>query len=279
MKLLRLAHVNLSVDDVAAARRFYLDTLGLEPIARPPGAARDGCWFRLGDLELHLSEEPVDNAGSQRHIAIEVDDIDAWRGRLGPVEEGRPLPGIRRFFVRDPAGNRLELYQRQGRAGASLTVRELTPADLPAVLALNNAHAAEVNCLTLPALEQALAMAARARLIGEAPGLGFVIAWDESTPDQGPNHAWFLARQRAFVYIDRVVIAEAARGRGLGRRLYHDLSAFACGRPLCCEVNLEPRNRAGLAFHERLGFQSCGEAVDPRNGKRVRYLVRRDPID
>jgi len=154
----------------------------------------------------------------------------------------------------------------------AVTIRDIEAADLPFVLALNNDSAAEVNALTADALARLVAVAASARIVdGRA---GFLVAFDESTPAQGPNHAWFLQHQPAFVYIDRVVIALSARGQGLGRRLYEDLSSVAAGRPLCCEVNVEPANPASLAFHERLGFSPRGESVDPRNGKRVRYFVR-----
>jgi uncharacterized protein len=144
--------------------------------------------------------------------------------------------------------------------------------DLSAVLALNNAHAVEVNALTADALAALVSVAAHARVVDG--GLGFLIALSERTPAQGPNHAWFLARHAAFLYVDRVVIAPAARGRGHARRLYEDLAAMAGDRPLCCEVNLAPPNPGSLAFHDRLGFVPCGEADDPRNGKRVRYLIR-----
>jgi predicted GNAT superfamily acetyltransferase len=152
-------------------------------------------------------------------------------------------------------------------------IRDIEPADLPAILALNNEHAAEVNALTAAELEQLVRIAACARIMDDATG--FVIALDEKTPAHGPNHAWFLARSRAFLYVDRIVIAKHARGRGLARELYADLARVASGRPLCCEVNVDPPNPASLAFHERLAFQVCGEAVDPRNGKRVRYFERR----
>jgi predicted GNAT superfamily acetyltransferase len=151
-------------------------------------------------------------------------------------------------------------------------IRPFATNDLPAVLALNNAHAAEVNALTAEAMAALVAVAAHARVVDG--GLAFLIALDERTPVQGPNHAWFVARHPAFLYVDRVVVAPEARGQGHARRLYDDLAAFAGNRPLCCEVNLAPPNPASLAFHERLGFQPCGEADDPRNGKRVRYLIR-----
>jgi predicted GNAT superfamily acetyltransferase len=151
-------------------------------------------------------------------------------------------------------------------------IRSLAPDDLDWVLALNNAHAAEVNALTAAELAGLVAVAAPARVVDG--GLGFLIAFDAATPVQGPNHGWFVARRPAFCYIDRVVIAPAARGRGLARALYEDLATSAAGRPLCCEVTVIPPNAPSLAFHERLGFTPCGEADDPRNGKRVRYLVR-----
>jgi predicted GNAT superfamily acetyltransferase len=151
-------------------------------------------------------------------------------------------------------------------------IRDITSADLPAVLALNNAHAAEVNELTADALAALVAVAARARIVDG--GHGFLIALGERTPIQGPNHAWFVARYPAFLYIDRVVVAPAARGLGHARGLYDDLAAVTGSRPLCCEVNLVPPNPASLAFHDRLGFAACGEGDDPRNGKRVRYLMR-----
>jgi catechol 2,3-dioxygenase-like lactoylglutathione lyase family enzyme len=123
--LRRVMHVNLAVEDVEAARRFYSEVLGLEEIERAEGQRRPGAWFRLGTLELHLSYEPEPhNADSKRHVAFEVRDLVALRDRFEEagvrVEEGSPLPGMQRFFVRDPSGNRLEfqeLVDRSPRCG------------------------------------------------------------------------------------------------------------------------------------------------------------------
>lgn len=156
-----------------------------------------------------------------------------------------------------------------------MLIRDISREDLPGLLELNNAHAAEVNELTMEDLARALDHAAGARIVSD--GLGFVIAFDESAPSQGPNHAWFLARQQPFLYVDRIVVAVSARRLGHARSLYRDLESRAGDRPLCCEVNIDPANAGSLAFHERLGFSPCGEATDPRNGKRVRYLWRPRP--
>lgn len=112
----RVTHINVTARDVEAARRFYQGVLGLEEIPRAEGARRAGAWYRIGELELHLSqEEHPDNASSTRHFAVEVQDLarlEAALARAGAlVEPGRPLPGMKRLFTRDPAGNRIELQE------------------------------------------------------------------------------------------------------------------------------------------------------------------------
>ncbi len=47
------------------------------------------------------------------HFALAVDDLDAaiqtLRASGCHIEQARPIPGRRRCFTRDPAGNRIEL--------------------------------------------------------------------------------------------------------------------------------------------------------------------------
>ena len=158
-----------------------------------------------------------------------------------------------------------------------MEIRNITAADMPALLSLNNAEAERVNALTEDALTSLLRSAFAARITKD--GTGFLIAFDHATPPQGPNHAWFTARESYFAYIDRVVVAPTARGQGIARALYEDLTRIAKAEftdLLTCEVNLDPPNPESLAFHERLGFTAAGEAVDARNGKRVQYM--RKPI-
>ncbi|WP_439551562.1 GNAT family N-acetyltransferase [Falsiroseomonas sp.] len=135
-----------------------------------------------------------------------------------------------------------------------------------------------MNALSAADFAALAAVALSARMIEGADGApaAFLLALSHETPAQGPNHGWFLQHFPAFAYIDRVVVAQQAQGQGLGRALYADLreQARAAGLAiLACEVNLDPPNPGSMAFHERLGFRPAGEATDPRNGKRVRYLT------
>lgn len=109
MKCTRLAHANLRVDRLDAALRFYGEVLRLEPMKRGD-AEGQGAWFRIGAAELHLTEDPTPQPPSKRHLALEVDDLPAARAAVlaaGAAIE-KEEPG-RRFWTRDPAGNRLEI--------------------------------------------------------------------------------------------------------------------------------------------------------------------------
>ena len=120
------------------------------------------------------------------------------------------------------------------------------------VLALNNAHAVELSLLDRDQLAALIGQAFYARRLGTLDA--FLLAFDERAAYASPNYLWFRAHYARFVYIDRVVVAPAARGRGLARLLYADLFRHAAraGHDLAvCEVNVEPPNPASDALHAR----------------------------
>jgi predicted GNAT superfamily acetyltransferase len=157
-------------------------------------------------------------------------------------------------------------------------VRPLDERDHAAVLALNNAHTAEMGSIDAGWLRKLLAAASAATAIGRAGDPdAFLLAFDERPPAQGPNHAWFLARHPRFLYIDRVCVHARARRRGLARALYAELIRQAAlrGTPIvCCEVTTDPPNPTSDAFHAALGFHEVGRAFLPDRGKSVHYLER-----
>jgi predicted GNAT superfamily acetyltransferase len=147
-----------------------------------------------------------------------------------------------------------------------------------ALLALNNAHAQELSWLEAKRLEYLIGEAFLARRIGRLDA--FLLAFDQDARYDSPNFIWFRARYPRFVYVDRIVVAPSARGRGCARRLYDDLfeHAVCAGHDrIVCEVNKTPPNPASDAFHAALGFVEVGTASVHGGSRTVRYLSRTPP--
>lgn len=118
MPILGLDHVQLAAPPgcESAARRFFAELLGLEEVAKPAALqARGGVWFSLGAQQLHVGVEVDFVAARKAHPALRVrgDELDALAARLAgagvEVAWDDALPDVRRFYVHDPWGNRLEL--------------------------------------------------------------------------------------------------------------------------------------------------------------------------
>jgi len=149
-----------------------------------------------------------------------------------------------------------------------------TPAGIrDALLALNNAHAQELSWLEGGKLDSMVRGAFLARRIGSVDA--FILAFDQDSDYASENFLWFKSRYERFIYVDRIVVSAAARGRGLARRLYEDLFAAAvnAGQHLIvCEVNAEPPNPESDAFHAAFGFEPVGFASLRFGERTVRYL-------
>jgi hypothetical protein len=144
-----------------------------------------------------------------------------------------------------------------------------------ALLALNNAHAQELSWLEPERLEHLVREAFYARRIGDLDA--FLIAFDQGAKYDSPNFLWFRQRYPRFVYVDRIVTAASARGRGYAQQLYFDLfeqAARAGHERVACEINLSPPNPGSDAFHAALGFAEVGSAAIHGGAKTVRYLAR-----
>ncbi|WP_217222784.1 VOC family protein [Streptomyces anulatus] len=99
-----------------ALRAFYADALGMTEIPKPPVlAARGGCWFASGPVQLHLGVEEDFHPAKKAHPGLRVTGIVAYAARLEShgvaVEWDGALPGHRRFYAHDPVGNRLEFLE------------------------------------------------------------------------------------------------------------------------------------------------------------------------
>lgn len=115
-RIAAIDHVQLAMPPGGeeAAERFYRDGLGLEVVPKPePLASRGGRWFAAGEVQLHLGAEADFRPARKAHPALRVDGLDELLDRLAgaghPWREDTELPGVRRGFVEDPFGNRIEL--------------------------------------------------------------------------------------------------------------------------------------------------------------------------
>jgi catechol 2,3-dioxygenase-like lactoylglutathione lyase family enzyme len=115
-RVVALDHVQLAmpVGGEADAEAFYSSLLGFERVPKPRAlAARGGCWFELGAVVIHLGAEQDFRAARKAHPALRVDGLDQLVGALAaaghPVRWDDELPGVRRCYVDDPFGNRIEL--------------------------------------------------------------------------------------------------------------------------------------------------------------------------
>src|SRR3954447_8214785 len=118
------------------------------------------------------------------------------------------------------------------------------------LLELNNAHARELSWLQPEQLEHLVEQSFLTRRIGNVDA--FLLALDQDANYSSPNFQWFRTRYSRFVYVDRIVVASSARGRGCARRLYRDLfeHAIRAGHAqVFCEVNIDPPNPTSDAFH------------------------------
>jgi len=107
MKVNRIV-ANIAAPDIAAAKRFYQDVLGLEPLM-------DHGWITTygsqAKMTVQISVASEGGSGTPvPALSIEVDDLEAALARLRkagfPIEYGpadEPW-GVRRFYVCDPFG-------------------------------------------------------------------------------------------------------------------------------------------------------------------------------
>ena len=163
-----------------------------------------------------------------------------------------------------------------------IETRPIDPADVtargslgPALLALNNAHAQELSWLEPERLAHLVQQAFLASRIGGVDA--FLLAFDQDADYDSPNFLWFRSRYARFVYVDRVAVVPAARGRGYARALYEKLFARAAGAGhdrVVCEVNSMPPNPESDAFHAALAFSEVGTGIVRAGSKTVRYLAR-----
>jgi DNA-binding transcriptional MerR regulator/catechol 2,3-dioxygenase-like lactoylglutathione lyase family enzyme len=117
-ELLPLHHVQLAIPPGGEdrCRAFWGGVLGMRELEKPPVlAARGGCWFRGGGLEVHLGVEDPFAPARKAHpglLVVGLEDLAAALERAGhEVTWDDAFPGHDRCYAADPFGNRLEFLE------------------------------------------------------------------------------------------------------------------------------------------------------------------------
>ena len=86
----------------------------MQELPKPPLLAqRGGVWFASGDVQIHIGIEQDFRPARKAHPALRCSDYEGLLARLRSagveVSEVNDIPGVRRAYVLDLFGNRIEL--------------------------------------------------------------------------------------------------------------------------------------------------------------------------
>ena len=160
----------------------------------------------------------------------------------------------------------------------TVTVRDAEARDADFILALNAACTPAVGDMSAQDFRDIAGWAHRI-VIAEADGspVGFMILIRPGSAYPSDNYGWFEQQFDHQLYVDRIAVADSARGLGVGRALYEKALRMAADlgeERVTAEVNEVPPNPESMAFHAKLGFRHLLSRTSPRLGKRVAMLER-----
>ena len=118
MRLTGIDHVQIAAPAgcEAEARSFFGYLLGLDEIEKPePLRERGGCWFKLGNRQLHVGIDQEFRPARKAHPAFSVEHIEQLFEKLSSAGIrcvwDEALADVKRFYADDPWGNRLEFTE------------------------------------------------------------------------------------------------------------------------------------------------------------------------
>ena len=151
----------------------------------------------------------------------------------------------------------------------------LTSADRADVIALNERHQHLTAPMDGTRLDYLAGVGTIEVIRHEGRFAGFVVTMAGDAAYDSGNFGWFAERYEAFGYLDRIVVHEDFRRRGLAGRVYDEIEArTAMQAPLLgLDVNSDPPNVESLAFHAARGYERVGER--DFGDHRVALLVKR----
>lgn len=156
-------------------------------------------------------------------------------------------------------------------------IRDAEPSDFETICELNLAEVVHTSSMDVARLAELNAISCYHK-VASVGGIvsAFLLAMCNGSPYKNDNFEWFSRKYARFIYVDRVVVSSASRGRRLGSLLYEDMFRHArCNAiPLVtCEYNIDPPNEPSRLFHDKFGFKEQGTQWVANGTKRVSLQV------
>jgi uncharacterized protein len=143
-------------------------------------------------------------------------------------------------------------------------------ADAAVLLDINNAALPDIGELNIHKAQWLVdhcVMPGLVTLDGQAAGI--VVVLSDSCGYDSDFYRWFTDRYENFLYIDRIVVADWARGQGVAKQIYQAIDALAQAKELAivADVYCEPPNTPSLNLHHTMGFEEVGRQHFPAKRK------------
>lgn len=146
---------------------------------------------------------------------------------------------------------------------SKVSIRDVREEDFDFILALNKTNVEVLSPMNMENLKNFI-KTSNLFLVAEVDGqpAGFLIALREGVDDyESENYRWFSNKYSNFLYIDRVVIDEKFRSKGVGKKFYDAVKQTAEDdgvERVTAEIDIVPYNEASLKFHTAMGFKEVG---------------------
>lgn len=134
-------------------------------------------------------------------------------------------------------------------------IREIAHSDLDAIVELNQDCLEGVGPLDYESASILVKISDKALVLEEDGDIaGFVITLPPGAEYESSRYEWFEDRLDEYVYLDRIVVSDDHRRKGIASRLYEEIEGDV---PVALEVY--ETNDVSLAFHATRGFETIGE--------------------
>lgn len=157
-----------------------------------------------------------------------------------------------------------------------MNIRSVKSSDLKKVHSLNESALPHVNLISISDFKEFMKINSFFLVVEEQEYIaGFMIVLGPGEIYDSENYRYFSENYESFDYVDRIVIGDTFRGKGLGTKLYEYLFEVSNEKRITCEVNIKPPNPKSIQFHQMLGFEEIEQQYSEGGKKYVSLMIKK----